>query len=58
MASRAALVAQLAPAMAARGLSTVTRSYGGLVIFLAVTAILIVTATSKRGTARGQEPPS
>jgi MFS family permease len=30
------------------GLSTVTRSYGGLVIFLALTAIAIVTVTARR----------
>jgi MFS family permease len=30
------------------GLSTVTRSYGGLVIFLATTAIVIVTVTARR----------
>ncbi len=32
------------------GLSTVTRAYGGLVIFLALAAILVVTATSSRDT--------
>ncbi len=35
------------------GLSSVTRAYGGLVIFLALAAVLIVTATSNRSTAPG-----
>jgi MFS family permease len=35
------------------GLSTVTRAYGGLVVLLALTAIVIVTATRDRSTASG-----
>lgn len=35
------------------GLSTVTRSYGGLVVFLAITAIVIVTATARRKSTPG-----
>ena len=34
------------------GLSTVTRSYGGLVVFLALAAITIVTVTGRRLAAR------